>query len=229
MINDLSPFLRGVLGTVIAACATGVGASGVLLPQRRERSVFFVLAAASALMLGASVFSLAYPAGLLLAPRFQDLAWMVALVAGLALGAQGMDGLDRLTSGMRRRAEGRGPWLIALALFCHNVPEGLAVGTALAGPQAWAGLPLLGGIVLHDLVEGFLVARLALEWGWNPKRAAFLGFLTGWSEPLAGLGAAAGTVAFPSLTPWILLGTAGAMIELVRLEVLPQLRAFRRT
>lgn len=224
-LTDLTPFQLGAAGTLAAAAATGLGALGVFLPRLRGRDGFLFLAGASALMLLASVFSLAYPAGQLLAPTLPDLAWMVALVAGLALGAQGLRWLDRGTSTLRMRSEGRGPGLVILALFLHNIPEGLAVGTALAGPSPLAGLPLLAGILLHNLPEGLTVATLALGWGWRPGRAAWAGFLTGLSEPLAGLLAAGGTVAFPVLEPWILLGTAGAMIELVRLEILPQVRA----
>lgn len=221
---DLSPLQRGALGSLLAGAATGLGALGIFLPAWKPRNTLLCLAGASVLMLGASVFSLAYPAGLLLAPRFPDMAWMIALVAGLTLGAQGLRWLERGTSWVQHRSQGYGSGLILLGFFLHNVPEGLAVGTALAGPTPWAGLPLLAGIAFHNVTEGLAVATLALGWGWKPSRAAWAGLVTGLSEPLTGLLAASGTAAFPVLAPWILLGTAGAMIELVRLELLPQLR-----
>ena len=75
------------------------------------------------------------------------------------------------------------------------------------------------GFLLFVALASVLLANMAGQ---------LAGFLTGLSEPLAGLLAAGGTVAFPVLEPWILLGTAGAMIELVRLEILPQVRAHLR-
>lgn len=223
-----SPLACAALGTMAAAAANGLGAMAVFSPRLRGRQGFGLLAGASALTLIASVFSLAYPAGRLLAPTLPDLALMVGLVAGLTLGAQGMRLLSARTEAARRFAATRGPWLVVLALFLHNIPEGLAVGTALAGPSPLPGLPLLGGILLHNLPEGLAVAALAHGWGWSPARAAAASALTGLSEPIFGIAAAWAMPLVPVLTPWVLLGTAGAMIELVRLEILPQLRAHWR-
>lgn len=220
----LSPFELGAAGSLAAAVATGLGGLMVLLkrnwnPGRLDRAVGL----AAALLIAASVLGLTLPAGRLLAPKFDDLGLVASLAAGLALGALGMRLLSDGTERLEGYALSRGPWLIILALALHNLPEGLAVGTAMGGPNPASGLPLLGGILLHDFMEGIAVASLALTWGWSPARAALAALLTGLSEPLMGIPAAWLTAALPGLHPWILLGTAGGMVIMLRREVLPLL------
>lgn len=220
----LSPFELGAAGALAAGAATALGGLAALLsrrwnPGRLDR----VLGVAAALLIAASVISLTLPAGRLLAPKFEDLALVASLCAGLALGALGMRMLSDATERMESFAQTRGAGWLLLALALHNLPEGLAIGTALAGPDPHSGLPLLAGLLLHDFMEGLSVAALALSWGWGPARAALAALLTGLAEPLAGIPAAALTATLPGLHPWILLGTAGGLVIMLRREVLPLL------
>lgn len=223
-LMPLSPFETGAAGALAAAAATGFGGAMVLVKRHwNPGRLGWALGLAAALLLAASVLGLTLPAGRLLAPKFDDLGLVASLCAGLALGALGMRMLNGATERLEGFAQGRGPWFLILALALHNLPEGLAVGTALGGPNPQAGLPLLGGILLHDFMEGLAVASLALTWGWSPARAALAALLTGLAEPLIGIPAAWMTTTLPSLQPWILLGTAGGMIIMLRREVLPLL------
>jgi len=225
-LTTLSPFEAGLWGSLAAAGATGLGGAFVLVKRHwNPGRVGQALGVAGALLIAMSVLSLTLPAGRLLAPQLGDLSLVAGILAGLTLGALGMRALGHFTDRMESFAQGRGPWLILATLALHNIPEGLAVGTALAGPSVQSGLPLLGGLLLHDLMEGLAVASAALAWGWSPGKAALAALLTGLMEPFIGIPAAWVTTQFPCFTPWILLGTAGGMIIMLREEILPLLVA----
>lgn len=220
------PVLIGALGSLVAALAGGLGA--LLVLGRRDwsgRAGVHLFTVAGGLMLGASVVGLALPAGRLLGPRLGDDALVVGVAAGLALGGLGL----RLMQGASRRLEETAkqlsPWLVLAAVALHNLPEGFAVGTALGSPEPRTGLPVFIGIAFHNFPEGLAAAVVFRALGWPARRSVGAVLLVGLAEPLAGALGAWMTSALPPLRPWIWLGTAGAMIEVVRLQILPRLRA----
>jgi hypothetical protein len=195
-----TPMELGLVGMLAAPVATALGALPGRVPARS------LLAGVAGLLLVLSVFSLGLPAARLLAPHLEDLSLVAGLMGGLVLGGFGFD--------LMRLLAVRTPPLLGL----HNLPEGLAVGTALAATTPWVGLPALLGVTLHNLLDGALAAQLHPE---GRLRAALTSSLP------EVLGVALGVWlahTWRSLVPWILLGTAGAMIEMVRTEVLPLVR-----
>lgn len=118
--------------------------------------------------------------------------------------------------------------MLLLAVTLHNIPEGLAVGVALAGWRAggMAGalaLPL--GIALQNFPEGAVIS-MPLQAAGIKKRDAFAyGVLSGAVEPLAAALAfwAAGLV-LPAL-PYLLSFAAGAMLYVVVEELIPEMSA----
>ncbi|MEQ9608892.1 MAG: ZIP family metal transporter, partial [Kiloniellaceae bacterium] len=113
-------------------------------------------------------------------------------------------------------------WLFVIAITLHNLPEGLAVGVGFGGGDIDNGIALAIGIGLQNMPEGLAVAVALLTLHYSKGQALLVALLTGLVEPLGGLiGVGAVTVA-ASLLPWGLAFAAGAMIFVIRDEIIPE-------
>ncbi len=221
-----SPVLASLAYAGGAAAATALGAGLASVGRMRQGRLFDALLAGSAgILMGLSVFSLVLPAGQLLVTRLGDLGLVGTLLGGLVLGALGLVAMRRGAALVPANA---GPWLVLLGLVLHDIPEGFAIGTAVVAPHVKFALPVAAGIGLQNLLDGATAVVAARAFGWSAPRAALLVALAGLAEVGASLLATAGSLAVPALLPLILLGTAGAMIELVRSEIVPTLRNHAR-
>lgn len=221
-----SPVLASLVYAGGAAAATALGAGLASTGRMRQGRLFDALMAASAgILMGLSVFSLVLPAGQLLVPQMGDLALVGTLLGGLVLGALGLVVMRRGSALVPVQA---GPWLVLLGLVLHDIPEGFAIGTAVGAPQVAFALPVAAGIALQNLLDGAAAVVAARAFGWSAPRAAVLVALAGLVEVGSSLVATGGMGLLPGLRPFILLGTGGAMIELVRSEIVPSLRSHAR-
>lgn len=237
-----SAMAAGVQASLLAAVATAVGALPVLLVQRVSKLQEAALLSFSAgVMLAAAIFALLLPsldAGQLL---FEGRASAAALTSvGLALGMGLMLAVDHFTPhehavlppaapghAMAHSATAvQGARLMVLAILIHNVPEGLAVGAAYAGPQsagdAQAGASVALAIGLQNMPEGLIVAMALRTLGRSAAQAWGVAALTGLAEPL---GAILGLWVLGSLPVFYPLGlalAAGAMLFVVSHEIIPE-------
>ncbi|NCD41731.1 MAG: zinc transporter ZupT [Bacteroidia bacterium] len=112
--------------------------------------------------------------------------------------------------------------MTALAIVIHNFPEGLATFTAaLSDPSL--GMAIALAIAIHNIPEGIAVAVPFYFATGNRKKAFWLSFLSGLSEPL---GAMIGyLILMPFMTPLvfggIMAGVAGIMVFISLDELLP--------
>ena len=115
----------------------------------------------------------------------------------------------------------------ALAVAIHNFPEGLATFTsAIKDPRL--GIAIAIAVAIHNIPEGIAVSVPVYIATGDKKRAFWLSFLSGLSEPL---GAAIGYIflrAFFSDTVFgiIFAGVAGIMIYISLDELLPSSREY---
>ncbi len=117
---------------------------------------------------------------------------------------------------------------LALAVTIHNIPEGIAVGIALAGALAGEGaLPVGGafalavGLAVQNFPEGAIVSMPLRGMGHSRNRAFVLGMLSGVVEPVAAvLTMFIASLIFPYF-PYLLAFGAGAMMYVVVEELLP--------
>lgn len=215
---------RGLQASLLAGLATGLGALPVLLLKRpREDWMGPLLGVAGGMMLAAAFFSLAVPALQAAAASVQPLlVGSAAVAAGLAgaLAMQALDGRSRHAHVEDVGGTGGQPQLalVVVAIAIHNLPEGLAVGTAVsAGVDHGMSL----GIALQNIPEGWIVASALVVLGAGPWKAALIALATGLVEPVGGLfGAFAGTLAGAAL-PLALAAAAGAMTWVVVHELAP--------
>lgn len=118
--------------------------------------------------------------------------------------------------------EGRKTLLIALAIMLHNIPEGLAVGTAtLYGTEQ--GLRVAISIAAQDFPEGLAVALPVFR----ASRSVLMGFAVGvisaFSEYLSALMALVGLIDVGVMLPLLMSLSASAMIYVVVHEIAPEI------
>lgn len=237
-----SAMAAGVQASLLAAVATAVGALPVFLVQRVSKLQEVALMSFSAgVMLAAAIFALLLPsldAGQALFGGRTSAATLSGL--GLALGMGLMLAVDRFTphehAVLPPAAQGhavthtasavQGAKLMVLAILIHNVPEGLAVGAAYAGPQdaagAQAGASVALAIGLQNMPEGLIVAMALRTLGRSAAQAWGVAALTGLAEPLGAIVGLAVLGSVPVFFPLGLALAAGAMLFVVSHEIIPE-------
>lgn len=217
---------------LIAAAATALGTLPVLFAQRfSQRSYDGMLGFGGGVMLGATAFSLIVPA--LAASRAggaSPMASSLTVGAGIIGGAVLILLLDRMvshnTGKLAHRQAGsdslKHAWMFVAAVALHNVPEGLAIGVAYAGPSIEGAQTLATAIALQDVPEGLVVALALRTVGYGRLTSAAMGAASGLVEPLAAI---AGVVMISLATELLPLGlalAAGAMLFVIVHNVIPE-------
>ena len=169
----MSIILIGLLGSVAAGLATGVGALPALamrdIPPKVQNGL---LGFAAGVMLAASFFSLILP-GIESAQAIYgtELAAISVVIAGILIGVIVLWILNEhvphdhfvlghegpISSGLRK------VWLFIIAITIHNFPEGLAVGVGFGGGDIENGTTLAIGIGLQNMPR---------DWRWRWRCSA---------------------------------------------------------
>jgi ZIP family zinc transporter len=206
--------------------ATAAGAALVfLLPRLPARGMAALLGIAAVLMGWAAIAGLLWPA--LAGAREAGAAGLAGAVAAVAAGAWAVTAIRRRLTALA----GHGPVLgrqMALVMTLHHVPEGMALGLAVAAASQGAtgsAAALVLAMVVHNAAEGALVSIPLHREGMSKGRAWLTGQGSGVAE-VAGalLGAAAAGMA-TAVLPWALAAAGGAMLAVVIGDLLPELRA----
>ena len=115
----------------------------------------------------------------------------------------------------------------ALAIGIHNFPEGLATFTAaLRDPNL--GIPIAIAIAIHNIPEGIAVAVPVFYATGNKKKAFWLSFASGLSEPVGALIGFLILMPFmgPTLFGVLFASVAGIMVFISLDELLPAAREY---
>ena len=225
-----------VLGLMIPFIGTTAGAGCVFFLKNAIRPSVqkALLGFASGVMVAASVWSLLIPA-MDMSGGMGRLAFVPAAV-GFLLGIGFLLALDRLIPHLHLDCEEpEGPkknlrksTMLVLAVTLHNIPEGMAVGVALAGILSESGqitlagaLALSLGIAIQNFPEGAIIS-LPLKEAAGRGKAFLYGLLSGLVEPMGGaLMLLLSGFLGPAL-PYLLAFAAGAMIYVVVEELIPE-------
>lgn len=231
LAND--PHMKGaLLGGLLAAGATALGTLPVILTRSFSQRVNdTMLGFGAGVMLAATSFSLIIP-GLAIAGDQGAGPWGAGAIvgSGILLGALVLLLIDRAVPHEHfvKGVEGnkakkfKRVWLFVLAITLHNVPEGLAIGVAFAGPDLVGAKALAMGIAIQDVPEGLVVAVALVAVGYSRTLSAGIAILSGLVEPVAAVLGVALIGISASLLPWGLAIAAGAMLFVVSHEIIPE-------
>ena len=220
---SLAAWQQALLASLFMYAMTALGAACVFFSRRpKEGALTLLLGASAGIMIAASFFSLLLPA---IEAEGALPAYIPASV-GFLLGGAFIIASDLLLSRTQKSFHAIGDKRTALLYFAvtlHNIPEGMAVGVALAAADgALAGALLALGIAVQNFPEGMCVAFPMRARGMSRAKSFLFAQGSGAVEvPACVLGAlAAGAVG--ALLPWTLAFSAGAMIAVVCSELIPE-------
>ena len=222
----LLPFIGTTLGAACVFLMRHSMASGL-----QKSLVGF----AAGVMVAASVWSLLIPA----MDMSGDDGWtrVVPCVVGFMAGIAFLLLLDRITPHQHLQdniSEGPRSRLsrstkLALAVTLHNIPEGMAVGVALAAAlegnayiSVAGAIALSIGITIQNFPEGAIVAMPLRTSGNSRRRSFVIGTLSGAVEPVAALLTLWLAWMVVPVLPYLLAFAAGAMIYVVVEELIPE-------
>ena len=109
------------------------------------------------------------------------------------------------------------------AMLIHNIPEGIIIGIALVGKEAFQTLSVVLSVTLQNIPDG-LVVSMPLVPTHGKKRAVLYGFLSGVVEPIASMLiaiSAVHSISIQSIEP-LLTGFSLSAIVLITIELLKE-------
>lgn len=221
-------------GILIPFLGTSLGAACVFFMKKTLSDTVqrALTGFAAGVMVAASVWSLLIPA-IEQSVGMGKFAFVPAVV-GFYVGMLFLLLLDHVIPHLHQNSsEAEGPksqlartTMMVLAVTLHNIPEGMAVGLAfaLAGVQGGlaAAAVLALGIGVQNLPEGLAVALPFRASGLSRGKSFALGTLSGAVEPVFGMLAALMMGAAQSALPGMMAFCAGAMMQVVFAEMIPQ-------
>lgn len=229
---------------IIPFLGTALGAAMVFLMKTKINPKLekLLLGFASGVMIAASVWSLLLPAIDLSGEQGRN-AWIPA-VSGFMLGVGFLLLLDSVVPHLhpdKEKPEGVRSHLgkttmLVLAVTLHNLPEGMAVGVALAGAMlgntgiAMAGALVLSvGIAIQNFPEGAIISMPLRSAGASRQKAFWYGVLSGVVEPIGAVSTVLLAEQVVPILPYLLAFAAGAMIYVVVDELIPESQSGEHT
>ncbi|MCI9606727.1 MAG: ZIP family metal transporter [Muribaculaceae bacterium] len=233
-----------IIGIALPFVGTALGAACVFLMRRAMPSALqkALTGFAAGVMVAASVWSLIIPS--IEMTGKEGLASVLPAVVGFAAGVLFLLLLDEviphqhiesnLSEGPRSHLSRTSKLVFAVTL--HNIPEGMAVGVALAAalehnaymPMA-AAVALSIGIAIQNFPEGAIVSMPLRSAGNSRLKSFIIGAGSGIVEPIG----ACITIFLASLVlpvlPYLLAFAAGAMMYVVVEELIPETQQGRHS
>lgn len=222
------------LGLLIPFAGTVLGSAFVFfmkkeMPEKLQKAL---LGFASGVMVAASVWSLLIPAMEMGDGKMSVVPATVGLLAGFAF----LLLIDYITPHLHLDGDQEGPeshlsktTMLSLAVTIHNLPEGMAVGVAIAGAlSSDVGMSVAGalalslGIAIQNIPEGAIISMPLRAVGNTRLRSFGIGSLSGVVEPVGGLLVLLLASIVTPMMPYLLAFAAGAMLYVVIEELIPE-------
>lgn len=244
-LEQFSPVVQALFGTLFTWGVTALGAAGVFLSKEIDRKVLDgMLGFAAGVMIAASYWSLLAPA--IEISESLGIPPYIPAAIGFLLGGIALWLIDQLIPHLHlnlpdSEAEGiKTSWhrsvLLTLAITIHNIPEGMAIGVAFGA--AAAGIPgadiasaiaLAIGIGIQNFPEGLAISAPLKREGLSSGKSWWYGQLSAIVEPIGAVIGAAAVLVMRQILPYALAFAAGAMIYVVIEELIPEAQAGSNT
>ena len=221
-----------LIGILIPFLGTTIGASCVFFMKQKmnEKIEKILLGFASGVMIAASIWSLLIPS--LEMCKNNVLPWLKTVI-GFIIGIFFLLTINQVLSKINiQKNENnniRKQTMLILAVTLHNIPEGMAVGVALASAISNKGsltissaIALSVGIGIQNFPEGSIISLPLREKGKSKISSFFSGVLSGIVEPIGAVITILLTNLIVNTLPYLLSFAAGAMIYVVVEELIPE-------
>lgn len=226
--------LKIILGFFVPFLGTVIGASTVFFMKDELSNKFeqLLLGFAGGVMLSASIWSLLSPA-IEQSKNITQFAYL-GVIAGFLIGIIFLIVIEIVSSAINKganestRQKHKKTGHMMLAITIHNIPEGMAVGVALAGvlnglhSLTMAGaFSLAMGIAIQNFPDGAIVSMPLYADGYTKRKAFIMGVLSGVLELVSAILAFFLTKIFASILPYILAFASGATMFVVVKDLIP--------
>ena len=230
-IFDLNYILQALIATLFTYSITTLGAAIVLFIKKINKNFMDgMLGFSAGIMIAASFFSLIMPA-INMSENLKLIPWIVLTIGFLSGGILLFIGdkiFDKISTS-KNKSKNKRTLMLILSITLHNIPEGLAIGSAfgsifygLDGATLTAAWMLALGIGIQNFPEGSAISIPLRRDGYSRKKAFFLGQLSGIVEPISGVLGAILVLKIRFVLPFFLAFAAGAMIYVVVEELIPE-------
>ena len=222
-----------ITGILIPFIGTTLGATMVFFMKSKLSSNIEKLLAgfASGVMIAASIWSLIIPS-IESSNNMKFFSWVPATI-GFLIGIITLIIFDRWISKLENsdnkyKIRDKNNLMLFITVTLHNIPEGMAVGVALAGALIGnVGISMAGaislaiGIAIQNFPEGSIISMPLKNSGMSKMKAFAYGTISGIVEPIASIITIFSTKFIVPILPYVLSFAAGAMIYVVINELLP--------
>lgn len=213
--------VSALLGSFISAMATVIGAVPLLFVKTlSEKWKDILIAFTAGIMVSASTFGLM--------PQALDEGGIMPLTIGLLAGIVALDLIEKNIPHIDVENKSRIPsfdsssLLVIIALFIHNIPEGLSTGFSYASQNQGLGPMVAISIGAQNMPEGLILAVFLINTKVTRLKAFLIVFLTGMMELVSAVVGffAASSIGF--LIGYGLAFAAGAMLFIAYKELIPE-------
>lgn len=234
----MNGIIYALFGTIFTFLITTFGALNIFFVKKEisQNVQCLFLGFAGGVMIAASIWSLLLP-GITTANENHQIGWLV-ISGGFLLGVALLLLTDyimkkkfqKLHASQKKLPLSKKTSMFIMAVTIHNIPEGMAVGTAFAlaaknmdDVNLMSGaIALALGIGIQNYPEGIAVVLPLLREGISNKKAFVIGSLSAIVEPIFGVLAAALAGIVLPVMPLLLAFAAGTMIYVVVEELIPE-------
>ncbi|MBR3885283.1 MAG: ZIP family metal transporter [Clostridia bacterium] len=224
-----------ILGVIVPFIGTSLGAFLVFFLKDNISEKFnkMLLGFAAGVMIASSIWSLIIPA--VNQSKYMGFWSFFPALCGICIGLLFMLLLDKFCRILTIKAGKFNSYLtqkntlLFLAVTIHNVPEGMAVGVALASAfygnfsiSIVSALALSIGIAIQNIPEGMIVSLPLVSNKLSKKKAFLFGVLSGIVEPIFAVITILLIRVVAPVLPYLLSFAAGAMIYVSVEELIPE-------
>lgn len=210
-----------IIGSFISAMATVLGAVPLFFVKNlSEKWKDILIAFTAGIMVSASTFGLM--------PQAVNESGIVALTIGLLLGIIVLDLIEKNIPHIDVENDSgistfdSKSLLVIIALFLHNIPEGLSTGFSFASDNESLGPMVAISIGAQNMPEGLILAVFLMNSKLTKLNAFLLVALTGLMEVIAAIVGYFTASYIESLIGYGLAFAAGAMMFIVYKELIPE-------
>jgi len=210
-----------LIGSFISAMATVLGAVPILFIRRLSEKWKDVLIAFTAgIMVSASTFGLM--------PQAINESGIIALTVGFLVGIVALDLIEKniphvdVENDSGVSSFDSKSLLVIIALFIHNIPEGLSTGFSYASDREGLGPMVAIAIGAQNMPEGLVLAVFLINSKVSKLKSMLIVMLTGMMEMMSAVVGFFSASYLESLIGIGLAFAAGAMMFIVYKELIPE-------
>jgi ZIP family zinc transporter len=235
----ISPIYQALIAGIFTFLITTLGSSIVFFFKKVNKTIMDLMLAISAgIMLAASFFSLLNPA-ISISNELKLVTWVVIFSGFMGGGILLFIG-DKILSlienkGKKSISKLKRSIMLFSSITLHNIPEGLVLGVAYGSiiydfnnTSLASAIALTIGIGIQNFPEGSAISLPLKRDGIRSFKAFIIGSISAIVEPIFAIVGALLVLKIKLFLPFILSFTAGAMVFVITMELIPESQTNKR-